>query len=75
MEISKEKTMFDVKVIFANPPDNPKSAAEQYVMAMYGKTLLEFARYMTLQSPPEQPPEGKEIPLVHVTTDRRGDDG
>ena len=45
--VSKQKgggAMFGLEIKLAEPPQASKTATEKYVMAMYGKSLLEFAR-------------------------------
>ena len=36
--------MFGLEIKLAEPPQASKTATEKYVMAMYGMSLLEFAR-------------------------------
>lgn len=36
--------MFRINVIFAESADNAKRMTEKYIRAMYGKTMIEFAR-------------------------------
>ena len=51
--------MFEIKVIFADPPDSPKAVAERYITAMYDKNLLEFACTLQLKAQASHAEEGK----------------
>ena len=44
-------------IIFAEPPDSPKAATEKYILALYGKTLVDFARDMERSEAPAKPKE------------------
>jgi hypothetical protein len=41
---SRDNAAKGIEIRFADSPNAPKAATEKFIMAMYGKTLVEFAR-------------------------------